>query len=89
MILNISNHKFTVIEHGIYYFDLSNYPQITASELKKVVTFIKYEKSYGRQTEIVCEDKILESINNAVAHSETVENVLPDVEINLFIMQPI
>lgn len=45
MILNISNHESTVIESGVYYFALSDYPNITTSELKGMVEFIKYEKS--------------------------------------------
>ncbi|MDF2686884.1 MAG: hypothetical protein K0S55_2067, partial [Clostridia bacterium] len=57
MILNISNHGSGVIERGVYYFVLSDYPHITASELKNVIAFINYEKSYDRQTEIVCEDQ--------------------------------
>lgn len=77
MILNISNHESTVIERGVYYFALSDYPNITTSELKGMVEFIKYEKSYNRQTEIVCkDDNILAIVNNAVAHPETIENIL-------------
>jgi hypothetical protein len=36
-----------------------------------------YEKLHRRQTEIVCEDKnILAAVNQAIAHPETVENVI-------------
>lgn len=85
MILNISNHGSGVIERGVYYFALSDYPHITASELKNMIAFINYEKTYGRQTEIICEDEnILEIVNNAVAHPDMVvykktteENILP------------
>jgi hypothetical protein len=77
MILNISNHESTVIERGIYYFALSDYPNITTAELKAVVEFIQYEELYHRQTEIVCEDDtILAIISNALAHTETIENFL-------------
>jgi hypothetical protein len=76
MILNISNLGTILIERGIYYFGLSNYPHMTALELKNMVAFIKYEELYGRQTKIVCEDeKILAIVNNAVAHPDTIENI--------------
>jgi len=69
MILNISNHKPTVIERGVYYFNLSNYPHINTIELSKIHVFINYEKSYGRETEIICEDEaVIVAINNAAAH---------------------
>lgn len=77
VILNISNLEPTVIERGVYYFCLSNYPYITALELKNVVAFIKYEKSYDRQTKIVCEDeKIIAIVKKAVDHPETIKNIL-------------
>lgn len=57
----------------MYYFPTPK----SALELKKLLTFIEYEKSYGRQTEIVCENaKTLAAINNAIAHPETVINTL-------------
>ena len=69
MILNISNHKPTVIERGVYYFNLSNYAHINTIELSKIRMFINYEKSYGRETEIICEDEaVIAAINNADSH---------------------
>jgi len=83
LILNISNYKTAVIERGTYYFSLSNYPHITELELSKIVAFIKYEKSHGRQTEIVCEDEsILSIINHALAHLGTTKAALPFAENN-------
>jgi hypothetical protein len=81
MILNISNHGSGVIERGVYYFALSDYPYITASELKNMIAFINYEKFYDRQTEIVCEDEnISEIVNNAVAHPGITDNILLPAE---------
>ena len=58
MILNIAKkHKIGGIENGVYYFTAQDYPHITASELKNAVAFIRYEKLYGRETEIMCENK--------------------------------
>lgn len=80
MIINISNYKATVFERGVYYFGLSDYPNITKKELNYVITFIKYEESYGRKTEIICNSEgILTIVNNAVARLDTDENiVLPE-----------
>ena len=81
MILNIANHKLTVIERGIYYFSLSNYPHITELELSKIIAFVKYEKSHGRQTEIVYEDESgLSTVNHALAHLDTTDAALPFAE---------
>jgi hypothetical protein len=75
MILNIAKHESVGgIERGVYYFNLPNYPHISVSELKIAVAFIMYEKSYNRQTEIVCDNKqILTAVNNAVANSYAIE----------------
>ena len=79
MQINIAKHNCTIIWNGVYYFALSDYPRINSWELKKLLTFIDYEKRHGRQTEIICEDEtILTAVNNAIAYPETVENaVLP------------
>jgi len=77
MILNISSNNTNVIERGVYYFGLSDFPHITKSELKKVVAFVKYEKSHGRQTEIVClDEKILAAVNEAVLNCESAESTI-------------
>lgn len=77
MIIDISENNLNVIERGIYYLGLLDYPNITASDLANIIAFIKYEKSYGRQTEIKCQDeKILKAINDAISHPDTFENVL-------------
>jgi hypothetical protein len=76
MILNISNHQFRLIERGVYYFTLSNYPHITEYELYDIIAFIRYEEQYGRKTEIICKDKnILATINDVLVHSEKIENI--------------
>jgi len=60
MILKLSNPQTMEafgIEREVYNFALSDYPRISATELKNAVAFIRYEQSYGRKTEIMCEDK--------------------------------
>ncbi len=74
MILSIAKHEsIGGIQNGVYYFHLSNYPQISALELKIAVAFIMYEKSYNRKTEIVCNDKqILVTVKDAVANPSAI-----------------
>ncbi|MDR0293980.1 MAG: hypothetical protein LBH95_07510 [Oscillospiraceae bacterium] len=82
MTLNISEGNANVIERGVYYFGLSDYPHITVGDLKNIAAFIRYEKLHGRQTDIVCEDEsILTAVHNAVSNPETTEDgVLPEEE---------
>lgn len=82
MRVNIDKHEFPYISDGIYYFGLSDYPRITPWELKKLLSFIAYEKRYGRQTEIISpSETVLSAVNYAMAHPETVMHVLPPVKI--------
>lgn len=71
MIVDIKKHEFSIIWDGIYYYTLSNYPNISKWELKKLILFLEYEKANGRTTEIECEDiKIKESIKDALNNKE-------------------
>jgi len=71
LIVNIANHGGPIIWEGIYYFGLSDYPDISDWELRKLVLFIEYEKKHSRETEIVCENKdILQAVNHALANPE-------------------
>jgi hypothetical protein len=73
MILNIAKHEsIGGIEGGVYYYNLPNYPHISLSELKAVTAFIMYERSYNRETEIICKDQqLFASVTNAVANPHT------------------
>jgi len=76
MQLNIANHEYTVIENGIYYFALPEYPEISAGELRSILEFIAYEKKYGRETEIVCDDAaLLTKVTDAIAAPDSIEAV--------------
>lgn len=82
MKINIAKHEHPNLWNGVYDFALSDYPRITPWELKKLLAFIDYEKLYNRNTEIICEDKIiLSAIKNAVAHPETFKDVSPPEKI--------
>jgi len=81
VILNISKRHESAgagIERGVYYFELSDYPQIADVELNIIRAFISYEKSYGRETEIICADNnVLSVIKDAVTRLDGTENILP------------
>ena len=69
MIVNIADHGSTIIWDNVYYFGLSDYPNISDWELKKLILFIDYERSHNRKAEIICENKeIIQSVNHALAN---------------------
>jgi len=71
MIINIANHDYTIIWDNVYYFALSDYPDISDWELKKIISFIEYEKLHKRETKIICENNnIMKSINNAILNPQ-------------------
>ena len=75
MQINIANHDCTIIWDGVYYFALSDYPNISQWELKKLLAFIEYEKQHNRETEIICEDnQISAAISHAITHLEAFIN---------------
>lgn len=59
MKLKIWNESYNLQWDGTYYLALSDYPNIQDWELEKIVAFLAYEKFYGRETQIDCEDKII------------------------------
>ena len=83
MKINIAQHEFPYIWDGVYYVALSDYPRISPWELKKLLSFMDYERRHGRdEIEIVCEDaNVLVAVNNATVHPETVENTMPPSKI--------
>lgn len=75
MKVEITNSEITIQWNGVYYFALSDYPNISSWELKKLITFMDYEKRHGRETEIICGNvSILSAINAAIANPKIVES---------------
>ena len=73
MIVNIANHGSSIVWEGVYYFALSDYPNISDWELRNLVLFFEYERKNNRKTEIICEDdNILQYANNALANPSSV-----------------
>ena len=71
MIVNIANHGGSIVWEGIYYFALSDYPNISDWELRNIILFFEYEKKHNRKTEIICENKdIFQTVNHALANPE-------------------
>jgi len=71
LIVNIANHEYPGIWDSVYYFGLSDYPNISDWELRKLILFYDYEKRYNRKTEIVCENSdIILTVNHALANLE-------------------
>ena len=67
MTVNIANHGGSIVWEGIYYFALSDYPNISDWELRNLILFLEYEKMHNRKTEIICEDSgILEAVNHGI-----------------------
>lgn len=78
MQLNIGRHPAGVIEKGVYYFPLANYPDFSSLELKNAVDFIQYENANGRDVEIVCQDNLVINALNFEFRKPTADkNILP------------
>ncbi|GHV14134.1 hypothetical protein FACS1894219_09840 [Clostridia bacterium] len=74
MNIDISNHAVSVVERGVYYFAPQNYPRLTPREIKDILNFIAYEKSHGRQAEVICNNEgILQILNST--NFATIEDV--------------
>lgn len=71
MLIKIGDFEYTEVWDGILYKKLSGYPQISDWEIRTILEFIGYEKVYGRECEIVCENQnILDRIRDGMEHRE-------------------
>ena len=71
MKIDIGEHEFSIIWDGVFYCALSDYPNISKWELKRLILFTEYEKENGRTTEFKCENQdILNAINYALYNKE-------------------
>lgn len=67
MIIKIRSDDCTEVWDGIFYKKLSNYPNITDWEIRTIIEFISYEKKYGRDCTIECDDaQLLEYISEKI-----------------------
>lgn len=56
MLIKIGDFEFTEVWDGVLYKKLSNYPKVSDWELRTIIEFIDYEKKYGRECQIECEN---------------------------------
>lgn len=59
MIIKVGNFECTEVWDGVFYKKLSRYPQIIDWEIRTIIEFIEYERKYGRECRIECEDAVL------------------------------
>lgn len=77
MLIKIGDFEFTFVWDGVFYKKLSDYPQVSAWEIRNIIEFIEYEKSYGRECEIECENKkTLDFIKDSIKKREIYINTL-------------
>ena len=74
MIIKVGNFEFTEVWDGILYKKLSHYPDISDWEIRTLIEFTDYEKMYGRECVIECDNsdlrnKISEGLNNRSFYS--------------------
>ena len=75
MLIKVGNFEFTEVWDGVFYKKLSNYPQVSDWEIRTILEFIEYEKIYGRDCTIECEDSdLLNLINEKLANKEVYLN---------------
>ena len=76
MLIKIGNFEFTHVWDGVFYKKLSNYPQVSDWEIRTILDFIEYEKSYGRECVIECDDSnVLNLVNESIKHKENYLNI--------------
>lgn len=72
MLIKIGDFEYTEVWDGVFYKKLSDYPQVSDWEIRTIIEFIEYEKRYGRECVIECEDThILDLINEGIEQKES------------------
>ncbi|WP_321002206.1 hypothetical protein [Eisenbergiella porci] len=59
LLIKIGDVEYTGVWDNVLYKRLSHYPAITDWEIRNIIEFIQYEKKYGRECKIECENKKL------------------------------
>ena len=77
MLIKIGDFECTMVWDGLFYKKLSDYPKITDWEIRTVIEFIEYERKYGRECSIECEDSnVIRVLNEAILRKEIYINVI-------------
>ena len=71
MLIKIGDVEYTGVWDNVLYKRLSHYPDITDWEIRNIIEFIQYEKKYGRDCKIECENKkLLRQITEKIKEQE-------------------
>lgn len=71
MLIKVGNFDCTEAWDGVFYKKLSHYPQVSDWEIRTIIEFIEYEKKYGRNCTIECEDvDLLKLIEKKIENQE-------------------
>lgn len=78
MLIRIGDFECTEVWDGVFYKRLSDYPHITAWEIRNILDFMAYEKKYGRECKLECDNKqIVDSIRSAIQNAAVYRDVPP------------
>jgi len=71
LLIKIGDVEYTGVWDNVLYKRLSHYPDITDWEIRNIIEFIQYEKKYGRDCKIECENKkLLRQITEKIKEQE-------------------
>ena len=71
MLIKIRDFDCTEVWNGVFYKKLSNYPLVSDWEIRTIIEFMEYEKKYGRECEIACDNEdTLRIILDGIEHKE-------------------
>ena len=76
MQIKIGDFECTEVWDGVFYKKLSDYPNISDWEIRTIIEFIEYEKKYGRECVIECENSdLLGLINEKIKEKEFYQKI--------------
>lgn len=71
MLIKVGDFECTEVWDGVFYKKLSHYPQVSDWEIRTIIEFKEYEKRYGRNCTIECEDSdLLKLIEGKIENQE-------------------
>lgn len=76
MRIKIGGFAFTEVWDGVLYKNLADYPNISAWELRTIMEFVEYERRYGRECTVECQNgELLAAIQAALREPERYRKV--------------
>lgn len=75
MVIKIGNFDCTEVWDGVFYKKLSQYPNVSDWEMRTIIEFMDYEKKYGRECPIQCDNaQALEQIRAGLTRKDAYRN---------------